>query len=665
MRALVVEDDASCAKSLEAIINRTHEFEVRTAATVRAAVESLSDGKVDVVLLDLTLPDSSGLETFRRIEKAAPRVPIIVLTGVDDESLAIATMKEGAQDYMVKADFEPRILMRAIRYAVERARILNALDEQREFARAVLDTIPDRMYVKDKESRFLQINRMLASVLELSEPAEALGKTDFDYFQKEHAQEAFDEEAEIVRTGQPLVSKLEKEVQLNGRSTWLLTTKMPVRNAAGEVVGSFGISKDISEIKRNEEALRDSEARFRSLLASVMDYHYTVNIVNGISVTTLYGDGCVTVTGYTRQEYEADPGLWLRMVHAEDASRVIENLDAIFAGGSPDALEHRIIHKDGSIRWIRNTLTPHFDEQGRLTSYDGIVADITERKEVELQLRSANARLRELVAELTDSHRELQNAQLGLMEAVKMRSVGELAAGIAHEVRNPLAMMLLGLDCLAETCGKDPDLKGIHQDMVKALERANTIIEGLMDFSSSKKLELSECNLNEIVERSLEYVRHLLVQGKVRVTRNLDQGLPSVLADSGKLAQVFINLFTNACHAMPRGGTLSVRTAVRTLRPEEICRESSVRGLRFDSGEEVLAVEIEDSGTGIPEDILARVFDPFVTTKPVGQGTGLGLAVTRNIIELHGGRIDIRNREEGGVSVALTLRRGAAQDEST
>jgi signal transduction histidine kinase len=195
-----------------------------------------------------------------------------------------------------------------------------------------------------------------------------------------------------------------------------------------------------------------------------------------------------------------------------------------------------------------------------------------------------------------------------------------------------------------------------------AINRANKIITELLEFSSSKKLELSECDLNAIVLQSLEYVRHILVQEKVEVVRRLSDDLPSVLADSAKLEQVLINLLTNACHAMAGGGTLTVKTSLRTLRPHEVCRESKDRsGLILGAGEEVLVVDVEDTGTGIPENKLAHVFDPFFSTKPVGKGTGLGLAVTRNIIELHGGRIEIRNRAEGGAAAILTLRRGAAR----
>ncbi|MEA3209101.1 MAG: hypothetical protein QOE70_2158 [Chthoniobacter sp.] len=658
---LVVEDSPLYAEMVGKILSRTRQFEVKTAGSLRAGLECLKGGEVDIVLLDLSLPDSAGLETFRHIQNAAPQVPIIVLTGLDDESLATSTVTEGAQDYLVKGDFEAPTLIRAIRYAIERHRIRRALDEERKFTRTLLEGIPDRMYFKDRQSRFVRINRLLADVLDLDDSTEALGKTDFDFFQTDHAQEAFDEEEQVMRTGEPLVDKVEREVLLNGQSTWLLTTKMPVRDAAGQIVGIFGVSRDITELKRAEEALRLSEKRFRGLLERVMDYNYTVHLRDGQAVATVHGEGCLAVTGYTRQEYEADQGLWARMIHPDDLPKVVENFERLLAGGTALPVEHRVVHKDGSIRWIRNTPAPHFDEQRRLTSYEAVVADITERKEAEQQLTAANVRLRELVAELTRSHRGLQNAQLELIDAAKMQSVGQLAAGVAHEVKNPLAILLLGLDCISDhPASKDPGLVGILGEMQVAVDRASTVITGLLDFSASKNLELNDCDLNEIVGRSLEYVRHLLVQGKVNVVRDLGENLPRGLMDARKIEQVFVNLFTNACHAMPGGGLLTVRTGARTLGPNDIPREAGDRsGLRLGAGDEVLTVEVQDTGTGIPEDKISRIFDPFFTTKPTGQGTGLGLAVTRSIIELHGGTIEASNRPEGGVTVTVILRCGS------
>jgi diguanylate cyclase (GGDEF)-like protein/PAS domain S-box-containing protein len=138
---------------------------------------------------------------------------------------------------------------------------------------------------------------------------------------------------------------------------------------------------------KTERALRESEARYRLLLESVTDYVYTVHIENGRAATSSHGPGCVAVTGYTSDEYAADPFLWYRMIHEEDRQAVIEQAAAVLSGKGAHSLEHRIIHKDGRIRWIKNTPVPHVDQQGRLVAYDGLVSDITDRKEAERKLK--------------------------------------------------------------------------------------------------------------------------------------------------------------------------------------------------------------------------------------------------------------------------------------
>jgi sigma-B regulation protein RsbU (phosphoserine phosphatase) len=185
------------------------------------------------------------------------------------------------------------------------------------------------------------------------------------------------------------------------------------------------------ELIRAEEAVRQSEQRCRELLASVTHYIYTVRLQNGVVVGTSHGPGCLTVTGYPPEEFARDPDLWHRMVPPDDTAAVVANAAEMDRRKVPPRIEHRILHRDGSIRWVRNQRVPHYDAAGELAGYDGLVSDITSRKEAEEKLTQANARLREVLASLTRSHEELQATQLQLIEAEKMQTVGQLAAGVA------------------------------------------------------------------------------------------------------------------------------------------------------------------------------------------------------------------------------------------
>jgi signal transduction histidine kinase len=182
----------------------------------------------------------------------------------------------------------------------------------------------------------------------------------------------------------------------------------------------------------------------------------------------------------------------------------------------------------------------------------------------------------------------------------------------------------------------------VLEDMRIAIQRANTIIMGLLEFSMPGALSLTPVDVSHVVETSLTFLRHELASGSFNVECDFHSALPPVPVDRPKIEQVLIVLLTNALHAMPRGGTLTVRTGARII----------------DTGgvpSEVAVIEVDDTGHGIPEDQLPRLFEPFFTTKDMGKGTGLGLTVARKIVELHRGTLEVKNRPEGGVRATVTF----------
>src|SRR5437868_9563096 len=175
------------------------------------------------------------------------------------------------------------------------------------------------------------------------------------------------------------------------------------------------------DLSRVEEAVRNSDERYRELLASVTDYIYSVRLRGDVAVETSHGPGCLAVTGYRPHEYKNDPDLWHRMVHPDDTAAVVANAEEMQRGKVPPTIEHRIFHCDGSIRWVRNQRVPYYTTDGVLAGYDGLVSDITPRKEAEEKLTQANTRLREVLASLTKSHEDLQATHMQLIEADKMQ----------------------------------------------------------------------------------------------------------------------------------------------------------------------------------------------------------------------------------------------------
>ena len=640
IHVLLVEDNPGDVALMKIMLSEECDGRVviETASRASEAAERLEAGGIDVVLLDLALPDAHGTEALVRLQSHVSRVPIVVQTGLDDDDVAVQAMQLGAQDYITKGKSDGRLLMRRIRQAIERTRTMRDLADQRRRLDALMENIPDRVYFKNREGAFIQVNPALANLYGFADPQQVMGKTDADFFSDEHASQARADEEGVLRTGEPVIGKMERETFPGGRTTWALTTKMALKDESGEIIGTFGVSRDITELKTAELALRGSEERYMRLLNSVTDYVYTVILEKGHVVSTQHGAGCLAVTGFSPEEFERDTMLWHKIIFPDDRDSVVNMVLSAVKGDAAFEIEHRLVRKDGKIRWIRNKHVPRRDGSGRIVAYDGLMSDITDRKR---------------------SEEDLKAAQSQLMQAEKLHSIGQLAAGVAHEVKNPLQVILVGLQYFGDSLlTTNEEARSVLTDMREAVQRANAVVQDLLDFASPRELGMQPRQINALLEKAIRFVRHDTTKAGVKVVTNFAAGLPDASVDPTKIEQVFINLITNACHAMPAGGTLTVTTRERVMTPAESPQHDTGdrSGIRFRSGEPVLAIEIRDTGTGVPPEKLTRIFEPFYTTKSTGKGTGLGLSVTQKIIDLHRGKISIENHPEGGVIATITLK---------
>ena len=293
---------------------------------------------------------------------------------------------------------------------------------------------------------------------------------------------------------------------------------------------------------------------------------------------------------------------------------------------------------------------PIFNGGGHLFAVGGISADITERKRAMEELERKNVALQQTNAELTAT-------RIQLIQAEKWKSIGTLAAGVAHEVKNPLQILLLGVSDLAgRSTQPDGQEEQTLKEMREAIVRANNIIGDLLDFSRLRQLEPESSDMNEVVRGALRLVQFKLVEAHIVVESELEPELPRLVLDRQKIQQVLLNVLNNAIEAMCQGGRLSIRTRSGAGRVDKAGPGGSGR---WAPEERLVIVEIEDTGPGIAPEALPRVFDPFFTNKPPGEGTGLGLFVAQNIIALHGGVIDIQNRSDrAGARVTITLASG-------
>ncbi len=418
----------------------------------------------------------------------------------------------------------------------------SASDQERNLFRFLMENIPDRIYFKDRESRFIRVNSAMARLFQIGGPDDAVGKCDFDFFPQADAQRMYEDEQRVLQTGESIYGKVEKKILPNGSVGWTLTTKLPLRDEGGTVVGTCGMSRDITALMVAETTLEQ--------------------------------------------------------------------------------------------------------ERNRL-------------KEANSDLARSQSLLERKLAELEKTHAELKAAQKRLIDAEKAQSVARLAFGVAHEVKNPLAILRMGVDFFSSQPTTDETGKVVLKEMNDAVRRADNIISEMMVFSESSDLKLVPVQIAAVVDAALKPYESAFTAAKIRILRRFAVGMPSARIDEVKIQRVFSCLFQNALDAMPQGGTLAVRIGITHIAapgtsttPDRGNRTFAHSGVRRIG----VMVEIDDTGSGIPPEVLDSIFDPFFTTKPTGQGTGLGLTVSRKIVELHGGTLEISNRSDGGASAKVLLK---------
>ena len=250
---------------------------------------------------------------------------------------------------------------------------------------------------------------------------------------------------------------------------------------------------------------------------------------------------------------------------------------------------------------------------------------------------------------------ELKETQELLIQAEKFKAIGQLASGVAHEVRNPLGIILQGVEYLEMSVSpKEKTTLDALSKIKDGVRRADTIIASLYDFSRTPKLNIYPEDINSALEQSVSSVENKYLAKHIHIIREMKNGLPRVLVDKDKIGQVFINVLTNAIEALPEEGVIVIRSFDKQLE-DKLNKVGDRRDDYFRSRERVVIVEIEDTGAGISEQNITKVFNPFFTTKEIGKGVGLGLFISRGIVIMHRGMMDIESKLGKGTKIIVTL----------
>jgi PAS domain S-box-containing protein len=484
----------------------------------------------------------------------------------------------------------------------ERKQAEEALAGERNLLRTLIDNLPDHIYVKDTESRFVIANATVGRILGVTSPEEVIGKTDFDFHPQELAEQYYADEREIIRSGQPLVNREEPVVdQTTGDREWLLTTKVPLWDNHGEIVGLVGISRDITERKKAEEELRQLK-EFNEGIVQGMEEGIVMEDAEGY--ITFVNPKMAEMLGYAEEELMGKH--WSEAVAPSCLSQVEEESSRRREGIST-RYEAVLLRKDGGEVPGLISARPLFRE-GEFAGTLGVFTDLTEIKEIEQQL----------------------------IQAGKLAAIGELVAGVAHELNNPLtsvvgySQLLLKSECSEEI---KRDLERINRQGV----RAARIVENLLPFARRREPRKESISINDVIERSLELQAHQLALDGISIVKELDEALPPAMADSFQMQQVFMNIISNAHQSLRDWGG-----------ERQLTVRSELQG-------DMTHLEFADSGPGIPAEVMGRLFEPFFTTREVGEGTGLGLSISYGIVEAHGGRIWAKSEVGKGATFIVEI----------
>jgi PAS domain S-box-containing protein len=491
----------------------------------------------------------------------------------------------------------------------------DALDGERDLLRSLIEHFPDLIYVKDAEGRYVLNNLAHVRSVGARSAAEVLGKTVFDLYPPELAQHYHADDQAVMRSGEPLLNHDEPTVNPAGERIWISTTKIPLWDGRGKVVGLVGIARDVTEHKLATEALRQSEERHRTLTdnSAVGIWHVTND------GRTIYANPAMCALLGLDSPAELEEKTSHAFLTAETVARLERDLVRRDTN-MPATCEIELTDRRGTKRRLMVGGAPLLDADGKPVSFIGTFTDITERTLLEERL----------------------------LQAQKIDAVGRLAGGVAHDFNNLLTAILGYGELLLRHQQHDSAARRHTEEIRKAAERGAALTQQLLAFSRKQTLRPRVLDLNAVVADMDKLLRRLISEN-IKIITVPCSNLGCVRADPSQLEQVIMNVVINASDAMPNGGTLTIETGEVTL-DEEYARHHT----ELKPGHYVL-LAISDTGVGMSPETKAHLFEPFFTTKGVGKGTGLGLATCYGIIKQSGGHINVYSELDRGTTVKVYL----------
>ncbi|MEW6366610.1 MAG: response regulator [Acidobacteriota bacterium] len=615
LRVLIVEDNEDDATLILRELRRGgYEPLHERVETGEAMLEALQGREWDLVTSDYSMPAFSGPAALQTLKETGLDLPFIIVSGTIGEETAVAALKAGAHDFVVKsqlARFLPAVereLGDARVRRLEREAQRTAQDSAAQL-RAIFDAFPDLFFRMDLNGTILDCHAGKGAPLHLA-PEAFLGRRIQDALPAE-AGGRFAGAFRLLREAGDAIA-IEYELPTPNGGHWYEARLVPLPES--QVVA---VVRDVSDRRRAEELLRKSRQMLQLVLDNIPQRVFWKDrdsVYLGCNRPMAQDAGLPNADAIAGKRDAEMPWKEAAQTHVADDRQVMET-------NSPKLNFEESLPVGKEIRRVRTSKVPLCDGGGAVVGLLGTYEDITEQKKLEAQF----------------------------LRAQRLECIGTLASGIAHDLNNVLAPIMMSLDVLRERLTA-PDDAPVVDTIATATQRGADIVKQILSFArggiEGERLVLQPGHLiRDLVEKILKQT----FPKSIRIATEIAKDLWTVNGDPTQLQQVFLNLCVNARDAMPSGGVL-------TMRAENASVDAHCARMHIDARPgSYVAIEVSDTGTGIPPEVIDKVFDPFFTTKEPGKGTGLGLATTLSIVKSHGGFINLYSELGTGTRLKVYL----------